>query len=196
MFIGERDGAIEALEASIALAPEHFPSYFSLALALLQAGRGTEADSTLVKLERKTTELRSKWGAYWVDLSRAQIHLWRGEIAEAEAAVAVALGHPTIYREIHADRFVQGKILDAKGDAAGAARAYAEVWRATATADWIGSTNSVLSIYLRTKAEEQGNPEAARDHYKHFLHYWGDADVPIPEVDDARTRLEALETGL
>jgi serine/threonine protein kinase/tetratricopeptide (TPR) repeat protein len=195
MLMGDRDGAIEMLEASIELVPENFPSYFWLALALLQEGRGTEADSTLVNMERKTTELESQWGAYWVDLSRAQVHLWRGEIAEADAAVAVAVSHPSIYREIRADQFVQGKILDAKGDAAGAARAYAEVWHTTATADWSGSTSPILSIYLRAKAEEQGNAAAARDHYEQFLHYWGDADIPIPEVDDAKKCLQALEAA-
>jgi tetratricopeptide (TPR) repeat protein len=195
MLIRDRGGAIEALEASVAAAPENFPSYFWLALALHQAGRQPEVDSTLVRMERKTTELRSKWGAYWVDLSRAQVHLWRGQFAEAESALAVAVSHPSIYRERPADQLVQGMILDAKGDAAGAAGAYAEVWHANANADWAGSTSPILSIYLRAKAEEQGNSTAALDHYKQFLHYWGDADIPIPEVDDAKTRLEALESG-
>jgi hypothetical protein len=59
--------------------------------------------------------------------------------------------------------------VDAKEDAAGA---YAKVWHARANAFWTGISSPVLFLYLRAKAEEQGNSAAARDHYKQFLRYW------------------------
>jgi hypothetical protein len=41
--------------------------------------------------------------------------------------------------------------------------------------------------------EEAGELESAREHYRRFLSRWGDADMPVPAVDDAKARLAALE---
>jgi tetratricopeptide (TPR) repeat protein len=43
--------------------------------------------------------------------------------------------------------------------------------------------------------EESGRPGRAIEHYETFLEIWKDADPGIPEVDDAKRRLERLKEG-
>jgi len=40
--------------------------------------------------------------------------------------------------------------------------------------------------------EKQGNPKEAVSHYRKFLELWKDADPDIPELTDARARLDLL----
>jgi len=50
------------------------------------------------------------------------------------------------------------------------------------------------SIYMLGKIyEEQGNKSKAIEHFQKFLDLWKDADSGLPEVEDARNRLEGLK---
>ncbi len=50
-----------------------------------------------------------------------------------------------------------------------------------------------LALYELARLEDRaGDVASARQHYKEFLDRWGDADLPIPAVDAARSRLAAL----
>jgi hypothetical protein len=42
--------------------------------------------------------------------------------------------------------------------------------------------------------EEEGDVTAAREHYATYVDCWGNADMPIANVETAKTRLRALET--
>jgi hypothetical protein len=49
------------------------------------------------------------------------------------------------------------------------------------------------SFYMLGKIyEELGKKREARRNYERFLELWKNADPGLPEVDDARARLEAL----
>ncbi len=43
--------------------------------------------------------------------------------------------------------------------------------------------------------EEEGDLAAAREHYRTYVDCWGNADIPIPNVETAKARLKALESG-
>ena len=48
-------------------------------------------------------------------------------------------------------------------------------------------------LYAMARLEEEtGDLASARQHYREFLDRWENADMPIPEVDDAKARLAAL----
>jgi tetratricopeptide (TPR) repeat protein len=196
-FMGDLDGGRDAAKESMVIVPQHFQSYGSLALALHKAGKASDVDEVLVEMERVASELNSARTAYWVDLTRARVHLWRGEIAEAEADLERAVSHPPVQRAQALDWFVRGKILDAKGDAAGAAAAYGQSWKWSLMLRWNLTIERVMTLYLWARAEEKaGNLSGAREQYERFLHYWGEADIPIPEVDEAKESLQALEAKL
>ena len=44
--------------------------------------------------------------------------------------------------------------------------------------------------------EDAGRLAEARQHYTAYLERWGNADVSIPNVDDARSRLAKLDTQM
>ncbi len=52
------------------------------------------------------------------------------------------------------------------------------------------------ALYLIARLEEEtGDLASARKHYREYLDRWGNADKPIPDVKDAKARLEALSEG-
>jgi tetratricopeptide (TPR) repeat protein len=51
------------------------------------------------------------------------------------------------------------------------------------------------SLYTLGKIfEQQGQKEKASEHFQRFLDLWKDGDPEIPEIEDAKTRLAALQT--
>jgi len=51
-------------------------------------------------------------------------------------------------------------------------------------------------IYRLARLEEEsGDIPSARQHYRQFLDRWGDADLPLAEVKDAKLRLAALDAA-
>ena len=55
----------------------------------------------------------------------------------------------------------------------------------------------IVVLYELARLEEEvGDPSAAREHYREYLEQWGNADMPVVNVPDARKRLEALEAKL
>ena len=51
----------------------------------------------------------------------------------------------------------------------------------------------IHSLYrLAVLEQELGKLDRARDHLVEFLEYWGEADIPLPSVVDAKKRLAEL----
>jgi hypothetical protein len=54
----------------------------------------------------------------------------------------------------------------------------------------------IRALYESARLEETiGDRAAARHHYRAFLDAWGEADIAILDVEDARRRLAALDTN-
>ncbi len=61
-------------------------------------------------------------------------------------------------------------------------------WSLSTSYDWESE-----SLYHVARLEDAtGETDVAREHYREFLARWGEADMPIPIVRDARDRLAAL----
>ena len=53
----------------------------------------------------------------------------------------------------------------------------------------------ILGHYELARLEEaRGELAAASEHYRRFLAHWGEADVELPSIEDARARLEGIES--
>ena len=51
----------------------------------------------------------------------------------------------------------------------------------------------VTALYEAARLEQQiGKADEARGHYREFLEYWGDADMDVPMVEQAREQLAEL----
>jgi serine/threonine protein kinase len=57
---------------------------------------------------------------------------------------------------------------------------------------WVVTTTRALYAMARIE-EEAGDLASARQHYRKFLDRWGEADMPIADVSEAKSRLAKLE---
>ena len=74
----------------------------------------------------------------------------------------------------------------------GARRTYEKIV-SQLTSKWSGDIY-VMSFYMLGRiAEQTGETAKARGHYQKFLDLWKDADPEIPEVEDAKKRLAAVQ---
>jgi tetratricopeptide (TPR) repeat protein len=55
-----------------------------------------------------------------------------------------------------------------------------------------GMVDIKLYYYLGQAYEQSGEIELAKENYQHFLFHWKEADVELPELKDARERLDKL----
>ena len=83
-------------------------------------------------------------------------------------------------------------------EVSGNPRAALNVWRRyrepqKLTMTFFGVGDRIVAFYeMGRLAEQLGDTAAARQHFKDFLDHWGDVDMPVASVDDARARLAAL----
>ena len=117
-----------------------------------------------------------------------------------EAQAAAALDHPHIaviheVGEHEGNLFIvmQYVIAEASGDLPRAVAAYREMLEPTVQWAWGSPVDGTLALYgLARLEDEAGDVASARQHYQDFLDRWGDADLPIPAVAEAKDRLAAL----
>lgn len=87
--------------------------------------------------------------------------------------------------------------LDRAGDVEGAISEY-ELARSVPVgpAAWIAAVRSRASEDLGRLYESAGDPVAAAEHYRYFVHAWSEADARFqPRVEAARTRLQEIESS-
>lgn len=79
----------------------------------------------------------------------------------------------------------------AQGEHAGTIAAYRKIFEPMSRLEVVLETQ-VLSELARLQ-EGAGDLESAKEHYREYLSRWGEADLPIPEVPEAKARLTKLE---
>lgn len=114
-----------------------------------------------------------------------------------EAQAAAALDRATSLAPEYRDRVAEGntrsRIAEASGDLPRAIAAYREMQKPTVQYAWGSPVDRTLALYELARLEDQaGDQASARQHYEDFLDRWGDADLPIPAVAEAKDRLAIL----
>ena len=157
---------------------------------MCEAGRIEEAQEVLVALEARVPEIMSPLGRFWLALLTGGITEARGDLEAARAALDAAAAMPRSYQVPRLERLLRGRLEVAAGDDAAAITAWREQLDLPDVA-WQPVDIPVLYELARLK-EMAGEVDAAREHYAAFLAYWGEADLPLPSIDDAKTRLARL----
>jgi hypothetical protein len=57
----------------------------------------------------------------------------------------------------------------------------------------MGAFRVPIHYKLARLQEDSGQLAEARQHYQSYLDSWGNADIDIPNANDARARLQSLE---
>jgi tetratricopeptide (TPR) repeat protein len=189
---GNVDGAVGAARDAIALDPLALEGTFHLGRILLAAGKRADAEEALASLQKRRQESQSPSGEFWEHLLQAEIELAEGNLPAATAALEQASSLPPEYRDRVAEGFTKARLRVASGDRSGAIAAYREVLKPSA--QWAGSpVDSTLALYELARLEDQaGDVASARGHYQEVIDRWGDADLPVPLVGEAKERMAAL----
>jgi tetratricopeptide (TPR) repeat protein/TolB-like protein len=194
LLTGDIEGAAGAARRAVEADPLAPFSYFCLGRILLEAGKKREADQVLTNLQEVSRELSAPTGSSSIHLLKAEQHLADGApaLASAELEQVSALAHE--FRNRSEEWLARARIRLASGDRPGAISAYREC---IASPRFLFSTTirKVRAIHTLARLEEEsGDIPSARQHYRQFLDRWGNADLPLAEVKDAKTRLAALES--
>jgi len=131
-----------------------------------------------------------------LDLFTGLVELERGRYRESAAALEkAAAALPAAFPAVAYEPLVYyglGLAREKAGDAAGAAAAFEEILKEAQYRLLFGDVFP-LAVFGKAKAEEAlGRRAAALEGYRYFLELWKNADPGRPELEEARTRLNAL----
>jgi tetratricopeptide (TPR) repeat protein len=198
--IGDIESAIAAAGRAAEEDPDAAWVHYWYGHYLLMASRTGEAESVLDGMRILEERVVSPAARFWRLLLSAEVLLSRGELDTALRQLEEARTMPPEYRERTTEAIVLSDILKAKGDIPGAIAALRNVvdpayllisdpW------DGIGTfhLSTIGTWYALARLEEEtGDLGSARKHYQKYLEFWGNADLTIPSVEDAKARLARL----
>jgi tetratricopeptide (TPR) repeat protein len=190
---GRLDQAISVAREAIEIDPLAPLPHVSHGRLLYRAGRTDEATEVLDRLRRMAAEVPSPLTRYAVHLLEAEIALRSGNLQAAEQAIERARSFPVAQRTPVIDGSILGRVRSEAGDTRGALAAYETILQPRARYDLDVVRDTLAHYELGRLSEELGQRAAAREHYEAFLARWGNADLPIPQVAEARSRLAALD---
>jgi tetratricopeptide (TPR) repeat protein len=200
-LIDETTAATSAARDAVEIDPYGGGGYYWLARTLLDVDRIVDAEKVLSTMTLLFRDSESPIASFWKEMLAAEILLFRSEPAEARAALERAADRPPEYRDRATEARLRARVLEALGDRPGAIAAYLEVldppyllaseqW--SPWTDWPVQQTEVLYPLARLEQAE-GRIDDARRHYSAYLERWGEADVPVIGVKDARKQLQILE---
>jgi tetratricopeptide (TPR) repeat protein len=193
---GRRAEAIETLRAAIAANPWAPVPRYELGCLFLAGGEMDEAEEARDELRRVSAESESPIATFYSRLLDARWFLAQGNLEDASRAMQKIAEIDAAARTPAHESDTRALLLVAQGDRAGAVavrenaldpRLSHRAWSLCSILCWTRAFHALARI-----EEEAGDLAAARIHYEEFLARWGDADLEIPEADDARRRLAAL----
>ena len=200
--IGPPGVVFEDLAVAVRMDPYSCIGAFWLGFLLCETGRIDEAEQALATLDRNAAGMVSPLPRFWRPLLAGVIAQARGDLASARRELGRAEAEPVEYR----DRGLAAMLRARLETAAGNGEAAIAAWRELLEPPYLRYTSfggrnlpwrpiQILGHYELAKLEEQrGGTDAAREHYRRFLGYWGAADSTLPSIEDARSRLAKLES--
>jgi tetratricopeptide (TPR) repeat protein len=192
-MLGNTEEAIEQARAGRAMDYFDPGSRFMTASLLFAAGRTDEGDQEIEALEVLARESSSPYTGCWLELARAEQRRAQGKPDEALSMLETD-GPPAcepLTREMRTRTLARA--AEDAGDVERAIRHY----RALVETPWpvadMTYSWSIPALYELGRLEERaGMLDDARRHYRELLEYWGQADLPVERVEQARRRLAAL----
>jgi tetratricopeptide (TPR) repeat protein len=192
-IVGKRAEAIGSARQAITIDPWHPAAHYLLGRFLFETGQGAEGARSLAAFEEMKDESLSPYPAYWLTLLRADRALALGEPSGALSELGRLAGADADPLMLSFQRVSEGAAREASGDLEAALVAYR---KAADPPDlfWVGPFSlEIPAFYHVARLEEAlGNHDAAREYYQRYLDRWGEADLPIAEVLQAKARLAAL----
>ncbi len=192
-LVGDLDGAIDQTRAAREMDYFHPRSRFESARLLFAAGRGEEGDREIVRLEGLAQDSHSPYHACWLELARAEQQRALGNPAEALnmlRRISSPVCEPIIV-EVH--ELLLARAAEDGGDLTQALRHYQTLASPTWGPRFITFEWDILALYEVARLEQRtGKLDDARRDYRRFLEHWGNADMPVPIVEQAREQLDAL----
>ncbi|MEE8366837.1 MAG: tetratricopeptide repeat protein, partial [Thermoanaerobaculia bacterium] len=191
---GDIAGAIDQARAAREIDYFHPKSRFEAVRLLFAADRNEEGEREIEGLETLARDNRSPHPACWLVLARAERLRALGEASEALALLSVESS--PICRPITAAtrESVLAQAAEDVGDLEKALRHYRTLvsppWGASRFEDdqW-----AIPALYEVARLEQRrGDLDAARSNYREFLEHWGNVDMPVPIVEQAREQLAVL----
>ncbi len=163
---------------------------------LFQMDKHAEGREILSALEAMSEESLSPVIRCWVHLLTGESYLARGEPSLAIREVEASMRMQPAHRARRLESWLLARALVAEGQASRAIDAYREFLEPSYLNTEIWHQEIPVLYELAKLEEEVGDLSAAREHYRKYLEHWGNADMPIVNVPDAKTRLAALEAKL
>jgi tetratricopeptide (TPR) repeat protein len=189
-IVGKRAEAIDSVRQAITIEPWHPAAHYLLGRFLFEAGQEAEGERALAAFDEMKNESYSPYPADWLTLLRADRALALGDSSRALSELGRLEGADTDPLMRSFQRVSEGAALEASGDLEAALVAYRKA------ADppelfWAGPFSlEIPALYHVARLEEAlGNHDAAGEFYQRYLARWGEADLPIPEVLQAKARL-------
>ena len=198
--IGDIESAIAAAGRAAEEDPDAAWVHYWYGHYLLMAGRTGGAENVLEEMRSLEESVVSPAARFWRLLLSAEVLLSKGEFTMALRQLEEARTMPPEYRERTTEAIVLSDILKAKGDIPGAVAALRNVVDPSyllISDPWDGIGTFHLSTIgtwytLARLEEEAGDFDSAREHYQKYLEFWGNADLIVPSVEDAKARLARL----
>ncbi len=187
---GDRAAAISSARDGLLTDPHYAPAYYWLGRLQLAGGEMVEARKTLGTLRERMSEVVPDPALFWVLALQAEINREEGDLGAALAALGRAAELPPESRNPEVGAFTGARVKAAFGDLDGAIAAYREGLRPIVREPWNDRVSTPVALYdLAILAERAGQADAARGHLRQFLAAWGEADLPVAAVADAKRRL-------
>jgi tetratricopeptide (TPR) repeat protein len=199
--IGDIESALAVAERAVEEDPNAAWTHYRFGHLLLASGETNRAAEVLARIRELEGRVVSPTAGFWRLLLSAEVLVSRGEVEKALRQLEEARALPPEYRERTTEAMVLAHVLKAKGDFPGATASLRDAVVPSyllIQSPWDGIGTFHLSTigawYQLARLEEKaGDLDQAREHYQKYLDYWGDADITIPSVEDARARLARLK---
>ena len=153
-------------------------------------------------MREKLPEWRTPSAAFWLQLLETEALLAAGDLEAALESARKADAYPLGRRDPAASSALWARLHEARGELDEAIAAYAEILEPPHLTLSEGPTRmpqdewpvlEIPALFDQARLlDAAGNATAAKRRYREFLSHWGEADVELPSVAEARRRLMEL----